>query len=294
MNNRDTGCTVAFALLCVLTGGGTGFAQSITPNLPVATYTAPTLKRPTAKSVLLQRVDAFLACAEDGSDSIFLGDCSIYVPDLVAYRETLSSGGAVSLSATNYHPVTGNEPGPNGIVYYRFTSGLTDTNNSTVRDRRSMFLSVCREWEAVANIKFVEVGDLANVANISFINVSVSNDRNNAQVGRTYQGSGVGQTFEIQTWEADTILHEIGHTLGFIHEHQRVDRDDHIFVNNGTLGRPNNLFLTNDTAFNNRVMRQFEIWPFRNGVSPSDQLQTRSQYDYQSIMNYSQTNKFSK
>jgi tolkin protein len=61
-------------------------------------------------------------------------------------------------------------------------------------------------------------------------------------------------------------MHEIGHSLGFIHEHSRPDRDDHVSIDVSNIVK--------NTEFN------FEKFS-------TDLIDTSSMpYDYTSIMHY--------
>jgi len=69
------------------------------------------------------------------------------------------------------------------------------------------------------------------------------------------------------------IIHELGHTIGFHHEHTRGDRDKHIIINKANIRR--------DQAYNFNVL------------SPGQFDEPLMPYDYNSIMHYSK-NSFSK
>lgn len=64
-----------------------------------------------------------------------------------------------------------------------------------------------------------------------------------------------------------TILHEILHVLGFLHEQNRSDRDDHIKINYDNIKK--------DT------LRNFKK------ISPSETLSFNVPYDYDSVVHYS-------
>ena len=243
-------------------------------NTPTLSYTAPPEVKPVSKAVLIARIDAFLSHVKPGSNFIDLGDHSIYAPDLIMYRKYLTQGYAppsqfegrfqrstklttskregfrTAFGASNYYvsPVPQNpslvsQPWTNGIVYYKLNF-QDQTQNSQGQTKEAVFLAACREWEAVANIKFVPW--TGNQDGPSYLDVKISGDRNHAYTGQINRGAGpdgqyLGQIFEINNWQQDVVLHELGHALGFIHEHQRADRDEHIFVNNGENGRPSNI-----------------------------------------------------
>jgi hypothetical protein len=67
-----------------------------------------------------------------------------------------------------------------------------------------------------------------------------------------------------------SALHEIGHALGLLHEHQRADRDDHVVINEENV-RDQQLLDTNFQKFVEHVS-DFGL-----------------PYDYGSIMHYPTT-----
>jgi len=83
----------------------------------------------------------------------------------------------------------------------------------------------------------------------------------NAYLGR--QGRRQLMSLGSGCWTKDTIMHEFMHALGFYHEHERPDRDDHIYI---------------DWA---NVMTSY-----CHAYKVCQNCKTYSQYDIQSIMHY--------
>ena len=67
-------------------------------------------------------------------------------------------------------------------------------------------------------------------------------------------------------FQAGVVAHEIGHALGFIHEHQRPDRDEYVTINYDNIEPGESYYF------------QRRYW---NGY-----LTTGVPYDYSSIMHY--------
>ncbi|MCA9069566.1 MAG: hypothetical protein KDA84_11615, partial [Planctomycetaceae bacterium] len=114
-------------------------------------------------------------------------------------------------------------------------------------------------------------------------------------LGRSHVGRQGGRQFIelLQTTDSSsptknakkgTVLHELGHAIGLWHEHQRMDRDQHITIlwDNITAKKRKFLFFTLDdpikTSFGRHVRDGIDIGP----------------YDPQSIMHYSPYTSFSK
>jgi len=98
-------------------------------------------------------------------------------------------------------------------VGYNFKYKLTGANTS----QATMFRQACDEWQKVANVKFTQVTTGSADLRVTF----------NAGGGAwSYVGTDVrsipqsSATMNLGWLAMDAYLHEIGHTLGLLHEHQ--------------------------------------------------------------------------
>ena len=111
---------------------------------------------------------------------------------------------------------------PGGVVPYVFDDGL---GNPT----RQRMLEAMNHWQAGAGVTFVPRSGQTNYILIQ---------RNTSGLGGTSPvGMQGGQ--QILTISANTslrvALHELGHALGAIHEHQRPDRDQYVTIHLGNV-----------------------------------------------------------
>jgi hypothetical protein len=129
------------------------------------------------------------------------------------------------------------------------------------------FLEACKEWESIANIRCI-AGD----PSLKHILVKIEPKGCFSAIGQgpSYSKVRVLNLERIGCWSKRTIVHEIGHALGFFHEHQRKDRNKYLTILTTNI-RPSaianffNLFWISSNEF----------------------------YDYESIMHYKK-NSFSK
>lgn len=130
-----------------------------------------------------------------------------------------------------------------------FTSDLWDDpikyayNDNVTLGNRTLFESVLDEIEAITAITFLQV---EHIGLLEFgINVADDPDvqGGNASVGKSMHGH-----VNIGSWNATTIRHELGHVMGFRHEHQRFDRDSFVMINfqNIEAGEKGNFDIKDD------------------------------------------------
>ena len=102
----------------------------------------------------------------------------------------------------------------NNIVYYTFHSNLPTQHRNALN-------KAMNEWSKRTKIKFVQRTSQKN-----YVIMKYTNEGNFATVGM----AGGAQTLSLKTPEVGTAIHELGHTLGMVHEQQRRDRDNAIIV----------------------------------------------------------------
>lgn len=143
-------------------------------------------------------------------------------------------------------------PWTNNVVPYVFNSDVKQIN-------RERTLVAMREWETASGVRFIPHTTESNYLKI------VNGSGNYATLGMV----GGEQTLHMKDWDNGKFLliHELGHTLGMLHEHQRPDRDNYIKVHYQNM-LPASYF-------------NFDILPGTEVVGP---------YDFHSIMHYGSKN----
>lgn len=111
---------------------------------------------------------------------------------------------------------------PNGVMPVEFDPGITTAE-------RALFMATCATWTAETPFR---CAPHTSEAQFAFVAKQTAADCS-ASVGRP--GSGNGQVnLAAGCWTADIVLHELGHAIGLMHEHQRVDRDQYIWVDSSS------------------------------------------------------------
>ncbi len=138
---------------------------------------------------------------------------------------------------------------PYGIVYYEISQGFPD---------KSAILSAFEEYENKTSLRFVERTGQPNY--VEFIPIESAEIGGYSSLGMIGGNQHIGLN---KTTSTGTAIHEIGHTIGLIHEQSRSDRDSYVIIN------WQNIKSNYQSQFNKR----------------STQIKS-SQYDFNSIMHY--------
>jgi hypothetical protein len=164
--------------------------------------------------------------------------------------------------------LSGNEKGaskrnlvkwPDGVLPIRFPKGLS-------AEKKDQFFAACDQWSKVAPVRCIE-------GSYHGRRIKLTTHKN----WGCFALWGMGRHFGVLKrrmnlapgcWSQHTIMHEIGHAFGLIHEHQRTDRDSYIKINYENV---NNSFMG--------LLRKINF-SYQAGT-------LHTPYDFLSIMHYS-------
>ncbi|MGI9552918.1 MAG: M12 family metallopeptidase, partial [Aurantibacter sp.] len=91
---------------------------------------------------------------------------------------------------------------------------------------RSELQKSINEWTNKTNVRFVQRTNESN-----YVTISSSGSNSNSGIATLGMNGSRGYIRLGTRATAEVIIHELGHTLGYIHEQNRKDRDDHIIIN---------------------------------------------------------------
>ncbi|NQX01998.1 right-handed parallel beta-helix repeat-containing protein [bacterium] len=129
----------------------------------------------------------------------------------------------VGSASAGLHPATvsaGNVPWPGGDVPFEMDGSLSV-------DQKQTYLDGLREWELAAKVHFIPHTTEPRWVLFKY----VANGPNRV----TEDIDGLHQVVEIGLLTRGQICHEMGHSFGLEHEHQRADRDSFITVLYGNV-----------------------------------------------------------
>ena len=194
-----------------------------------------------------------------GQNEYFEGDLNITDALIQQYynvgsfeNETLNNNSRVARSAVNNVPLW-----DNAVVPYRISCGFSNANKEAIR--RAM-----DRWEDTTCLRFVP--QTSQWDYILFLNWKLGCF--STSIGK----QGLVQLINLNEdgcTGLGTILHEIGHAIGFWHEQSRPDRDNYVRINWDNV----------DWWFHFNFMKRNDF-----DIDYQD-----SGYDYGSIMHYSET-----
>ena len=156
-----------------------------------------------------------------------------------ASRQSLS-GKNLHLYSTTGFASYGSQSWNAGTVPLAFATNITASQIAMVK-------AACAEWGSVSSVNCVD--RTTETAYVLVSNVT-ANDCS-ANVGSGLSGGVRNIHLGNNCWTYPIVLHEFGHSLGFLHEHQRADRNQYIQVhleNVATAYRSNLSILTRDAV----------------------------------------------
>lgn len=186
--------------------------RSISCSIPgfllMALLAIPTSSR--AESVA-QRLDNVLSRADATQDVVQIDDMKIRASALQNYRNGLAAQRGDSASLAPWA-----EKWPDGKIAYQFDASVN-------AEKRAFFEAACRDWEAVANLRFSPRTDEND-----YILVKQTINDSDSWVGTI----GGPQDLNLANWADEfTAVHEHQRPdLGLVHEHQRPDRDSFVTI----------------------------------------------------------------
>jgi hypothetical protein len=192
----------------------------------------------------------------DSGDHYVLGGDILLYKDDPYHQDLIEQFGGVASRGIKRESV---RSWPNGIVHY-----YIEPNGFTDRDINDIYYAF-DEWEASADLTFIK-RDSWEPYTIRIRKINDPNIGGSASLGYSYS-----PILNLSNFSRSTIIHELGHSLGFSHEHQRYDRDNYVTILEENI-RPG-------------YAHNFTKYPQFDG-SGNIYSRVYSEYDYASIMHY--------
>ncbi|MEP3208522.1 MAG: M12 family metallopeptidase [Maribacter sp.] len=155
---------------------------------------------------------------EDGTYSLAGSDARLFEDQLADSPDSFEENPEPQDSQAGLGLGGGVRKWPNSTIVYRI-SGLS----SSVRSELQKSFD---EWTSKTNVRFKERTNESN-----YVTISSSGSNSNSGVATLGVNGSRGFIRLGTRATAVVIIHEIGHTLGYIHEQNRRDRDDFIIIN---------------------------------------------------------------
>lgn len=143
-----------------------------------------------------------ISCRLINNEYVFQGDILLTEEQLI-----INKGTGTALLSKRW---------PDGIIYY--------TINSNLSEIKEHIFEAISDYETKTALQFIERTDQKNY--VEFTNSIVFNTCSRLGMVGGHQHIWLDPTWNT-TFE---IIHEIGHTVGLIHEHSRPDRDEYITI----------------------------------------------------------------
>jgi len=168
---------------------------------------------------------------------------------------------SVPLEAANPDPNAATWPC--GIVPYSYGINMTPAD-------RGLFEAALAQWQGAADVKFVLIpgGTTPSFQYYLVVNQQIASDAS-SYVGRSVLGGQPVNIYNLN--DMGVSLHEIGHVLGLLHEHQRVDRGTYLTLHPEFM----NLDATGTILYNSAIL------PLEGGLPGPG-----NPYDFTSVMHY--------
>ena len=172
---------------------------------------------------------------------------------------------------------------PDGDIYYRFSDDIVDlfedppeppidANDANALESIPNTLAAMLAIETATELRFL--GYDATVHGPAFVMIE-SNGPDGGCFNRATVGFTGGENFfSVCAWQSlGVIVHELGHTIGFFHEHQRPDRNSFVEI------KEENIVPAEGFPFAGGGASEFVILNFTGALA--------GPYDLMSVMHYS-------
>ncbi|WP_400074120.1 M12 family metallopeptidase [Zobellia russellii] len=154
---------------------------------------------------------------EDGTYSLAGTDTRLFEEQLADSPDSYNPNPVPGEELSGLALAGGIRKWPENTVYY-VINGLS----SSVRSELQKSFD---EWSNKTNVRFKERTNQSN-----YVTISSSGSNSNSGVATLGMYNSRGYIRLGTRATAVVIIHELGHTLGYIHEQNRADRDDHIII----------------------------------------------------------------